>query len=343
MKLKPFLRSRAFNSRLGALFSARASKLGAPIFMFHRTLPKGAESFDEGMDTEVSLFESFVVWLKNHFRVVSLPVLADLAESGARLDAVCSITIDDGWVDTYEHTMPILQRHGLSATIFLPTDYIGTHRRFWQDALWHHIKELSKGDVGRDFHKAARARYPFWPSHREPKFSQVLAVLSTRAITEAEEVVDWIAIQCGSVAQTSPVFMNWDQVRKMQACGMLFGSHTNSHPLLTKVSIDQAVEEIESSKERLEAILGRPVDTFCYPAGAFNARLADVARAVGYRVAVTDQPRLVTRQDSRWTLPRVGVSSLTLREGNGFSANALQLQLARAGVRAYLHSARPTP
>jgi peptidoglycan/xylan/chitin deacetylase (PgdA/CDA1 family) len=122
----------------------------------------------------------------------------------------------------------------------------------------------------------------------------------------------------------------------MRAAGFSFGSHTNSHLLLTRVSPDEARDEIVSSKRRLEEILGAPAETFCYPAGRHDAAIADAVRDAGYRAAVTDRPRLITRRDSLWTLPRVGVSSLSLRGQAGFSANAINFQLARCAVRAQL-------
>jgi peptidoglycan/xylan/chitin deacetylase (PgdA/CDA1 family) len=132
--------------------------------------------------------------------------------------------------------------------------------------------------------------------------------------------------------------MTWDQVLEMHAAGIHFGSHTNSHVLLTQVPLEEAREEIVSSKNKLQAILGAPVTSLCYPAGMYNAQLARVTEQAGYLAAVTDEPRLAVRRDSRWALPRVGVSSMTLLHGDSFSPNALELQMARAGVRARLRA-----
>ncbi|MCU1282077.1 MAG: polysaccharide deacetylase [bacterium] len=338
MALKDFLRSQAYDSPLARFLTARASRFGAPVFMLHHTLPAGSECYDEGMDTEAQLFERFVVWLDEQFRIVPLTALAEMHAAGESLDGVCAITIDDGWRDTYEQTFPILRSHGVAATVFLPLDYIGTDRQFWTDALWDVHRQLAEKSAWRELNRAAEAQYPGWPRvARQQTLAGILERVAHRPMAEAHELIRWASTRFGlSSRLRSPAFMTWEQVREMRDCGFTFGSHTNSHVLLTRVSSDEARQEITSSKQRLEELLDTTVSTFCYPSGDHDANVAEIVRQAGYRVAVTVEPRLVTRRDSLWTLPRVGISSLSLRSRDAFNPNAIRFQLARAGVRARL-------
>jgi peptidoglycan/xylan/chitin deacetylase (PgdA/CDA1 family) len=79
--------------------------------------------------------------------------------------------------------------------------------------------------------------------------------------------------------------MNCDQLREMAAQGMTIGSHTRSHPDLTRIPEASARDEIAGSKADLERTLGVPVDFLAYPGGAFNTRVAEMAREAGYRAA----------------------------------------------------------
>ena len=40
-------------------------------------------------------------------------------------EATVAITFDDGFASLHDHAMPVLQRHGFSATVFLVADYVG--------------------------------------------------------------------------------------------------------------------------------------------------------------------------------------------------------------------------
>ncbi len=69
--------------------------------------------------------------------------------------------------------------------------------------------------------------------------------------------------------------------------GMEIGSHTVTHPLLTRIPADRVRSELVESKARLEEHIGRRVDAFCYPAGYYDRRVRDATEAAGYRLART--------------------------------------------------------
>ena len=56
-------------------------------------------------------------------------------------------------------------------------------------------------------------------------------------------------------------------IERLHAAGVEIGAHTQSHPILSKISDADARREIGESKSRLEAIIGAPVTTFAYPNG----------------------------------------------------------------------------
>jgi peptidoglycan/xylan/chitin deacetylase (PgdA/CDA1 family) len=66
-----------------------------------------------------------------------------------------ALTFDDGFRDFYTHAFPILQQHGFSATIYLPTAFIGQSRRLFRPSTlnsqlstdhecltWDEVREL---------------------------------------------------------------------------------------------------------------------------------------------------------------------------------------------------------
>lgn len=99
-----------------------------------------------------------------------------------------------------------------------------------------------------------------------------------------------------------PGYLSWDQVAELQAAGMEIGSHTLSHAALTGLSIAQARVELVRSKAILEQRLGRPVESFSYPAGEHNAELAELVRELGYSNAVITLAANLPQ--NLYTLPR---------------------------------------
>jgi peptidoglycan/xylan/chitin deacetylase (PgdA/CDA1 family) len=98
-------------------------------------------------------------------------------------------------------------------------------------------------------------------------------------------------------------------LEEIAARGHEIGAHTVSHPKLTRISLDSAREEMRDSKAFLEDLLQKPVTSFAYPKGDYNAAVRDVARQVGFENAVTIEEGLVRSPPDWLALPRVWVSN----------------------------------
>ncbi|MEX5214718.1 MAG: polysaccharide deacetylase family protein [Nitrospiraceae bacterium] len=72
--------------------------------------------------------------------------------------------------------------------------------------------------------------------------------------------------------------LSWPHIAEMAGHGITFGSHTNTHPDLVRISRDQAAHEVRVSKQTIEDRLGRKVETFAYPYGRYNRATVDLVR-----------------------------------------------------------------
>ncbi|QCQ21177.1 polysaccharide deacetylase family protein [Desulfoglaeba alkanexedens ALDC] len=102
--------------------------------------------------------------------------------------------------------------------------------------------------------------------------------------------------------------MEKDHLLEIQAGGIEIGSHTVTHPRLSKIPLSKAQREIAESKSILESLLGDRVIHFCYPYGDFNPQIADLVQEAGYESALTCIRGAATAEDSLFCLPRKAVS-----------------------------------
>lgn len=63
------------------------------------------------------------------------------------------------------------------------------------------------------------------------------------------------------------VTMTTGELQALHADGHTIGSHTHTHPVLSAISVPEAVEEVRRSKACLESLIGEPVPHFAYPYG----------------------------------------------------------------------------
>ncbi|CAG0946117.1 Poly-beta-1,6-N-acetyl-D-glucosamine N-deacetylase [Anaerolineae bacterium] len=85
-----------------------------------------------------------------------------------------------------------------------------------------------------------------------------------------------------------PGYMTWDNLEEMAIEGMEIGSHTLDHPDLYRKPRAFQVNEIAGSKAVIEARIGTPVKSFCYPAGHYDSVTIDVLRSSGILAATTE-------------------------------------------------------
>ena len=81
--------------------------------------------------------------------------------------------------------------------------------------------------------------------------------------------------------------LSWRDVRRWEARGVSFGSHTARHPRLTWLDDRALHAELHESRQALAHGCDRPVPLLSYPFGAGRAREASAARDAGYEGAVT--------------------------------------------------------
>jgi peptidoglycan/xylan/chitin deacetylase (PgdA/CDA1 family) len=77
------------------------------------------------------------------------------------------------------------------------------------------------------------------------------------------------------------------RVHDWLAAGQQIGSHTQTHPRLTQLSMQRAREEIVASRKSLEDRFGKAIEHFCYPYGDWNESVRDLVQAAGYKTACT--------------------------------------------------------
>jgi len=93
---------------------------------------------------------------------------------------------------------------------------------------------------------------------------------------------------------TNPIgtkgFISWDELRAMRDAGMTIGSHSRSHPYLTRIEDPtKLLNEILGSKQVLERELGTTIKEFAYPFGQYSPSIVAAVAQAGYLSARGDR------------------------------------------------------
>jgi peptidoglycan/xylan/chitin deacetylase (PgdA/CDA1 family) len=318
-------RNTVIRAGLGTLYFTGAHHLLRPIFagvgaifMLHHVRPAREAEFQPNRHLEVA--PEFLRAMLSHVRARDIDIIT-MDEAYQRLTErnfsrrFACFTLDDGYRDNREFALPVMREFKAPLTMYVASDFAQGVGRLWWIALEMVIAkasciEVRIGDVASrlDTGTATAKQVAFDRVHRwlrglphEQDLQRAIGALC------ADHGVDLAAI-CREFC------MSWDELRPFAADPLItIGAHSITHCNLARQTDAIAGRELAVGRERIEGELQRPVAHLAYPYGdkiAAGAREFALARAAGFKTAVTTRPGMVFPESAKHltALPRVSLN-----------------------------------
>jgi peptidoglycan/xylan/chitin deacetylase (PgdA/CDA1 family) len=268
---------------------ARASR-NLQILIYHRVNDDG-DLFFPGVPSRV--FEQQMKYLAGQCHVLRLDEAVNRMKECDLPDNAVAITFDDGYRDNYTHAFPILKSLELPATIFLATSALEGGEVLWHDRVFSAFRETRVETLPKfgEIPTSLPCRSPVERLHAQ---GEVLKFLRR---CDSDEIWEWVQTLENMLSVTyrrpaSELMLNWEEIRIMAKAGIQFGAHTVSHPILSRLTVERARDEIVGSKLAIEKHLDREVFAFAYPNGTsadYSAATKALAKDAGYLCALTTE------------------------------------------------------
>ncbi len=308
--------------------SPAGPKARLSILAFHRVLRESDPLFPEVPDTR--RFARVLTWLKGWCNVLPLDKAVERLSRGQLPERAAAITFDDGYADNYTEALPVLREHGMSATFFVATGFLDGGR-MWNDTIIEAIRRTHHDTV--DLSRIGLPRLPIASlTERRAAIEQCINALKYRPLSQRVADAEQVAV-AAQVTPPDDLMMKSADVQALHRDGMQIGAHTVSHPILTRLTTDDARREIAGSRATLEELLDAPVECFAYPNGKAGDDYADehvaLIRDIGFAYGLSTNPGAAGMGSDLMQLPRFTPWDRTsLRFGARLLAN-----LARARRR----------
>ena len=230
-------------------------------------------------------FSEQMRYLRDRCHVVSVEQLIDVVQGRGRLPRrSVLVTFDDGYRDFRERAWPVLRALELPAALFVPTAFPGNPGRFF---WWDQLHDAISNTARRDSLETPMGSLPLGTAReRERAFARLRS--EAKRMPHAEALA-WVEATCRELggALVPPDLLNWDELRELAKQGVTIGSHTRTHPLLTRVSHEEVRAEAAGSLRDLERELGAALPILAYPAGAYDDDVVRILGEEGYVLAFT--------------------------------------------------------
>lgn len=273
------------------------------VFIFHRVLAESDPLFPD--EPDANRFSQMLDWIKSWFNVLPLDVAVNCLKQGDLPPRSAAITFDDGYADNRTIALPILRQYGLPATFFIATGFLDGGR-MWNDTVIESVRR-SENDV-LDLTSMELGRYSILSTgEKREAIKTIIGRIKYLPVEERASLTERISEFAG-IRPPDDLMMTSAQVAEMRDAGMQIGAHTVSHPILTSISLQQAREEIASSKSHLEQLLGEKITLFAYPNGKpgvdYQPEHAALVNELGFQAAVSTAWGCATASSDMHQIPR---------------------------------------
>jgi peptidoglycan/xylan/chitin deacetylase (PgdA/CDA1 family) len=282
--------------------SGRGARLS--ILIHHRVLA-APDALMPG-EPSVAMFDARMRLLKQAFNVLPLADAVRRLREGTLPARAACITFDDGYADNLTLAQPVLKKHGLHATFFIATSYLNGGRMF-NDTVIEAVRRtrltsLDASDLGLGVLNLSDI-----PARRQA-IGRILPKVKYLPLDEREASVARLAARLTDEPLPDDLMMSTDQLIELHRSGMEIGGHTARHPILAKLDMRAAADEIEAGKRWLESTLSARLRVFAYPNGRpgtdYLPEQARLPRELGFEAALSTHQGVAIAASDLFQLPR---------------------------------------
>lgn len=295
------------------LFSAfgKANKL---ILVYHGVVEKPMHHVSVG-PVDVAQFEKHLQYFKKHFDVVSQDEIFDMYRRGINpTKKTIAITFDDGYENNYTRAYPLLKKYNFPATMYIISSCVEQEDMItWYDYIDFVKQDLNPAQIDTSVVNKPRVN----------SISALKELIKTLNIDQRKVLYAEIAKQADIqkyIAQYPREhwkLMSQSQIKELASSGLVeIGAHTHHHPNLGLISAQDAREEVRKSKQALESLIGKPVNSIAFPDGSYTEEVKKICLEEGYTNLLAVDYRCDGDGADKNILPRWCTSSTTTYEAN---------------------------
>lgn len=270
-------------------------------------------------------FEKLVSYLNKKYQIVTLEEIFKPASKGSK-KRIC-FTFDDGYLNNYTTALPILEKHNIPATFYIITESLNDPSFvLWADRMDLLVKAAAGNPIMIGEHKFINSGSGYvcktldnilLPNYLKKlgREKYDLLLKASGAVTEYEKISN-------THTEYTRLMQPDELIRFAQSPLVHIGSHTVWHLNLSNTEEQIVEEELKHSKERLEQLLKKEIQSIAYPDGSYNQKVIELAENCGYttQLAVVFSEPELNKSDNR-IRPRISISNSTTHQSNIFRIN----------------------
>jgi len=311
--------------------------------------PETNGSLDADMKISGARLEAILTALRRSHDLVTLGEGLERLRSRNAGRSMVALTMDDGYRDNLHDLVPLLERTGARATVFLEGGAVAARELPWLHSLGWLVGRLGATEA------AARVTARLGDVPGAPVGVTDAGALKRKLKYDADPtrrdavLLELVKAEGGDPAGiVDDLYLSREEAQALAASASVeVGGHTAHHPVLGRLGVDAQEREISGGAALLRELLGEEVSddgqaplgasghVFAYPYGRrwdIDEHSPGMVRAAGYTCAVTTHAGVNHRSTDPYLLKRWPIHDGTALHEVGTEASGGFELLRRLGI-----------
>jgi peptidoglycan/xylan/chitin deacetylase (PgdA/CDA1 family) len=306
---------------MGLTAPKRRSRGRLSIVTFHRVLPAAERQAYPypGLVVTPQELDAFLTYFTRQFDCGALATQhARFLGGEVPARPLLALTFDDAQYDNHRYARPVLARHQLRASFFVPVVAVERQELLWHDRLGFAVLALLGQPHGREWLFRVLAAAGLSGGGPRSLVENVVEASKGLALEARLRLVGMLGEVSGTAqAPDFARLMTFQELAELAADGHEIGSHSMTHCLMPECDDRALTYELAESRHVLEARLGQAIESFCYPNGNSDTRTAYAVAKAGYRRAVTTTWGYNAPEADRFQLRRCDMDARRVTHSSG--------------------------
>jgi peptidoglycan/xylan/chitin deacetylase (PgdA/CDA1 family) len=255
---------------------------GSRILIYHGICLSDHTRFNP-IFLKLKTFERHLQFYQEYFNVVSLDDYY-LGNFSPDKFNVC-ITLDDGYANNHKYVLSLLKKYQLPVTFFVTAIRDAGYDILWNDFLGI-ISKYGPKEIKYKNERFKKGRFNRYISQESGM--SLVEILRSGGFDVKAEMME-LLYPLVPFRESKPDDVDYwlqvttEQVKELSASPFAsIGSHGYYHNDLSRIPIRDAADEMQRSKQFLENLVNKPVNSFAFPYGAYTPQAIKEAKNTGY-------------------------------------------------------------
>ena len=252
---------------------------GARMLIYHGICLSDHTRFNPIFLTR-DMFEAHLEFYKKYFSVLSLDDYFSGRFNDDRFN-IC-ITFDDGYANNYKYVLPLLEKYEVPAAFFITAIRDAGYDILWNDFLGVVTKY---GPQKLTYENAAYQKDKHGKYREVDSGKALVDYLKENGFERKKLLMErWHHLFPSNKHEEDYwMQMTGEEIRLLSSSKFVsIGSHGYFHNRMDNLSVEEAVEDMKSSRQFLEKITGKKIKALAFPYGSYSRRLVEEAKKLGY-------------------------------------------------------------